>query len=260
MHLGRQSVFRRVCFEVDLSAYRAAGWDIAAPRLYFDPTASGDHTLCAKREKIDPDPPLQVDPSGIWKWDSSSSLKASWTSRGSDSAGDGCAVTHHRLEPGEHAVFAYDRCSRSRASSERWRSYRGPFLVCSIEGWRRRWNVSMPNETFAYRDAAAGSTPQRIFYLNVESRPGRERHRHPARRQRRGLSRAFDRREWIYDRISITDMLRGVTVEAVRHGSMREARTCLRVPATRKLGAVRRTYLDISRTGIRLSDQTSSRL
>ena len=101
-----------------------------------------------------------------------------------------------RLEPGEHAVFAYGSLL-SIASLERTlgRSYRGPFVVCSIDGWRRRWNVSMPNETFAYRDASGWVTPQRIFYLNVESPPGR-RHRHPLRRAE-DLAR-FDPRESIY--------------------------------------------------------------
>ena len=251
MHLGRQSVFRRVCFEVDLSAYRVAGWDIAAPRLYFHPTDSGDHTLCAKREKINPDPPLQVDPSGIWKWElefvTEGVVDIVWEV--TPAAMDAQPRTI-RLEPGEHAVFAYGSLL-SIASLERTlgRSYRGPFLVCSIEGWRRRWNVSMPNETFAYRDAGGWVTPQRIFYLNVESRSGQSVTGTLFVVNAEDLAR-FDRREWIYDRVNVTDLLRGVTVEGgsawVYCGKPEHVSEFF---VTRKLGAVRRTYLDILADG-----------
>ncbi len=82
MHLGRQSVFRRVSYEVDLSAYRAAGWDITTPRLYFHAADSGDHTLCTKRAELNPDPPQQVDASGGWNWDLECGREASTTSCG----------------------------------------------------------------------------------------------------------------------------------------------------------------------------------
>jgi len=60
----------------------------------------------------------------------------------------------------------------------------------------------------------------------------------------------FDRREWIYDRVNVTDLLRGVTVEGgsawVYCGKPEHVSE---FPATRKLGAVRRTYLDILADG-----------
>jgi pimeloyl-ACP methyl ester carboxylesterase/cation transport regulator ChaC len=252
MHLGRQSVFRRVCFEVDLSAYRAAGWDIAAPRLYFHPVDSGDHTLCLKREKINPDPPKEVDASGFWKWE------LEFVTEGvvdivfdvTPAARTETLPRTIQLQPDEHAVFAYGSLL-SIASLERTlgRSYRGPFVVCAIEGWRRRWNVAMPNETFAYRDTNGWITPQQIFYLNVEPRPG-ERVTGILFVVNADDLKRFDRREWIYDRVDVTTMLRGVTIEGgaawVYCG---KPEYVSEFPATRQLGAIRRTYLDILADG-----------
>jgi pimeloyl-ACP methyl ester carboxylesterase len=252
MHLGRQSVFRRVSYEVDLSAYRAAGWDITTPRLYFHPADSGDHTLCAKREKINPDPPQHVDASGVWKWDlefvTEGVIDIVWDVV--PPVAEATGPREIRLEPGEHAVFAYGSLL-SIASLERTlgRSYRGPFAVCSIDGWRRRWNVSMPNETFAYRDAGVWITPRRIFYLNVERR---------ARERVIGILfvvndqdlERFDQREWIYDRVDITTALRDVTVDGGRAWVYcGKPEHVSELPATRQLGAVRRTYLNILADG-----------
>lgn len=252
MHLGRQSVFRRVCYEVDLSAYRAAGWDIAAPRLYFHPTDSGDHTLCDQRETINPDPPEKVEPTGIWKWElefiTEGVIDIVW-----DVMPPVAADTEPRdiqLGPGQHALFAYGSLL-SIASLERTlgRSYRGPFLICAIDGWRRRWNVAMPNEVFAYREKDDWVTPKQIFYLNVEPRPDERVTGVLFVVNSDDLAR-FDKREWIYDRVDITTRLRGVSVTGgsawVYCGKLEYV---FEFPASRRLGAVRRTYLNILADG-----------
>jgi pimeloyl-ACP methyl ester carboxylesterase len=252
MHLGRQSVFRRVVFEVDLSAYRTAGWDIAAPRLYFHPTDSGDHALCDHREKLNPDPPELVDPSGVWKWElefvTEGVIDIVWDVM--PPAAVDAQPREIQLGPGEHAVFAYGSLL-SIASLERTlgRSYRGPFIVCSIDGWRRRWNVSMPNEVFAYRDRDDWVTPKQIFYLNVERRGG-ERVTGVLFVVNSDDLKRFDKREWIYDRVDVTTVLQGATVSG---GSAwvycGKPDYVSQFPASRQLGAIRRTYLNILADG-----------
>ena len=69
MHLGRRSYFRRLRYELDLRPYIDAGWKIVEARLHFHPKDLGDHTLCAGRAMVKPDPPSIVDDAGLWKWD-----------------------------------------------------------------------------------------------------------------------------------------------------------------------------------------------
>ena len=49
----------------------------------------------------------------------------------------------------EVALFGYGSLL-SVASLEQTlqRRYDGPLVACSVEGWRRTWNVAMPNQTF----------------------------------------------------------------------------------------------------------------
>jgi hypothetical protein len=161
-----------------------------------------------------------------------------------------------QLGPGEHALFAYGSLL-SIASLERTlgRSYRGPLMVCSIEGWRRRWNVAMPNDVFAYRDKDGWVTPQRIFYLNVE-RQSRERVSGVLFVVNADDLERFDRREWIYDRVEVTTVLRGVSVEGgaawVYCG---KPDYVFDHPSSRQFGAVRRSYLNILADGHRALGQ-----
>ena len=69
MHLGRASYFRRVRYEVDLTAYVSAGWKVVGPKLYFHGDDRDGHALCANRARVKPDPPGVADPTGVWKWD-----------------------------------------------------------------------------------------------------------------------------------------------------------------------------------------------
>jgi len=254
MHFGRQTVFRRTCFDLDLSAYRGAGFDIAPPRLYFHPNDPGDHKLCAERQKLNPDPPASVDPSGIWKWElefiTEGVVDIVWDVV--PPAATGGQTREIRLGPGEHAIFGYGSLL-SIASLERTlgRSYRGPFALCSVEGWRRRWNVAMPNEVFAYRDSGSWVTPERIVYLNVEPQPGTRVNGVLFVVDASELAR-FDKRESIYDRIDVTSQLRGVTIEG---GSAwlycgRKEHLVQGVPSART-AAIRATYLQILADGHR---------
>jgi pimeloyl-ACP methyl ester carboxylesterase len=258
MHLGRSSYFRRVQFEVDLSDYRRAGWRLAAPRLYFHPSDPGDHVLCAQREMINPDPPHATDPSGIWTWQleyvTEGVVDVVWDVEPPGAAES--AATVIRLGADEHAVFGYGSLL-SIASLERTlgRSYRGPFVTCAVEGWRRRWNVAMPNEVFVYREQDRWVTPERIFYLNAEPAPGSMLNGVLFVVRSDDLA-PFDAREWIYDRVDIAPRLRGVQVEGgaawIYRGKPEHVRPH---PASPANGAVRRTYLDVVHTGHRALGQ-----
>ena len=69
IHLGCSSYFRRLVYELDLRAYVAAGWKVLEPKLYFHPDDRDGHELCANRERVQPDPPGEVDKAGVWRWD-----------------------------------------------------------------------------------------------------------------------------------------------------------------------------------------------
>jgi hypothetical protein len=118
-----------------------------------------------------------------------------------------------RLGSGEHAVFGYGSLML-RESMERslGHAYDGPFIDCAVRGWRRTWDVAMPNETIAATDGGDTFIPRRILYLNV--------HPDPATTVNGSLFvvneaelASFDRREWIYARVAITAALVGVHVE-----------------------------------------------
>lgn len=254
MHLGRQTYFRRVCFDVDLSEYRKAGWIVRTPLLYFHPTDPGDHALCDERQRLNPDPPHVVDEAGIWRWElefiTEGVIDLAWDV--SPPAPIDAPITEIHLKPGEHAIFGYGSLL-SVASLERTlgRPYGGPFVVCAIDGWRRRWNVAMPNDVFAYRDKDAWVTPAKIFYLNVEPEAGALVNGILFVVNSDDLER-FDRREWIYDRVNVTSVLRGVHVDGgaawVYRGKPEHVFTH---PTSPSEGAIRRTYIDILDTGHR---------
>jgi cation transport regulator ChaC len=118
-----------------------------------------------------------------------------------------------RLGAGEVALFGYGSLML-RESMERslGRSYHGLFVDCTIEGWRRTWDIAMPNRTILADHQGEQFAPARIIYLNVRR----------AERQRvNGVLfvvseeelAAFDRREWIYGRVLVTASLGGVEVQ-----------------------------------------------
>lgn len=134
--------------------------------------------------------------------------------------------------------------------------YGGPFVTCSIEGWRRSWNAAMPNQTFYAATPSGRVFPEQIIYLNVTAQPGS---------LLNGVLfvvgsedlQAMDEREWIYDRKAITDQLRGVSIsggDAFTYVAKQEyLATDVTSPAS---AAIRASYLAILETG--LSDLGSS--
>lgn len=124
-------------------------------------------------------------------------------------------------------------------------------VACGITGWRRSWDVIMPNRSFYELSNGAEFIPQNIVYLNVR----------PSNRDvANGLLyilepeqlEAFDRREWIYNRHEITQALSGVTVVG-GHAYVYVAKPEWRlVPGrTRKWAAVRGSYLKVIDEGLK---------
>lgn len=202
---------------------------------------------------INADPPSSVDDRGVWTWDLEH-LTEGVVDLVFDVEPPQADVRPRTivLKPGEHAVFGYGSLL-SITSLERTlgRSYAGPFQTCQLHGWRRKWNVAMPNKTFVYRDAGAWVTPEKIFYLNVEP---------DAASSLNGILfvvstdelRQFDEREWIYDRVDVSGQLADVRVEdgAAWVYTAKADYTCAH-PASPGQGAIRRTYLDVLRDGHR---------
>jgi pimeloyl-ACP methyl ester carboxylesterase/cation transport regulator ChaC len=258
MHIGQQAYYRRLKFTVDLQDYISSGWVVSrGPHLYFHLHDPGDHGLCAKREMLDPDPVHEYNPIGIWNWEfehiKDGIVDLIWdvTPPGSHSFPESPSVI--ALKAGEHAIFGYGSLL-SVASLERTlgRKYNGPFLTCDLIGWHRTWDVSMPNSTYSFfGEDSTWTTPEKILYLNI---------------QRQQDSRvngvlfvitdedleAFDRREWIYERVHINDDLRGVNItngSAWAFVGKEEYRTANAIHPAHV--AVRQTYLNILKAGIK---------
>jgi pimeloyl-ACP methyl ester carboxylesterase/cation transport regulator ChaC len=257
MHLGRKSYFRKLDFEVDLTEYLSTGWRVIhGPHLYFHPIDSGDHRLCANRKMLDPDSPHDYDPSGIWRW-TLEHVKEGVIDIAWDVAPQGPALVREspsvvELCSDEHAVFGYGSLL-SVASLERTlgRRYSGPFVLSDLVGWYRSWNVTMPNSTFVFQDSAgAWAIPERIVYLNISPATGRRVNGVIFVINEDDL-RTLDKREWIYDRVKINEMLRGVTVlKGPAWAYVGKPEHLLATQAVEpRQAAIRRSYLDMLDSG-----------
>lgn len=155
------------------------------------------------------------------------------------------------LRHGESALFGYGSLI-SKESLERTlgRRYTGPFIVCELAGWRRGWDVFMPNDRTFYTESPAGHMyPDKILYLNVRRMPGSATNGILFVVGPEDLA-VFDQREWIYDREDITDELRSVTVRGGR-GFTYVAKSGYRLSsaASPEQAAVRLSYLEILEAG-----------
>jgi hypothetical protein len=155
------------------------------------------------------------------------------------------------LGAGDHAIFGYGSLL-SLSSLERTlgRAYSGPFVPCSVLGWRRSWDVTMPNRTRYVIQNKEQVFPEHILYLNV-------------RRQALSIVNgvvfvitghdllSYDEREWIYNRVPVNDFLSGVQV---RGGQvwMYEGKEeyVVSLPSDWREAAVRSSYLTIVKNGL----------
>ena len=69
-HFTNKCYYRRVRFELDLTAYIAAGWHVSdVPKLYYHATDSEDHELCKSRDWCRPYPATGHQAEGKWMWE-----------------------------------------------------------------------------------------------------------------------------------------------------------------------------------------------
>ena len=117
------------------------------------------------------------------------------------------------LADGETAVVGYGSLlSVQSITKTLGREYDGPFVTCHLEGWRRSWDVSMPNEAFYFLEDGERVYPERILYLNVRPDPGALLNVVVFVANRKELE-AMNHREWIYEHPVVTSALRGLRVE-----------------------------------------------
>jgi gamma-glutamyl AIG2-like cyclotransferase len=157
-----------------------------------------------------------------------------------------------RLRSGESAIFGYGSlCVRESVERTLGHRYEGPFVPCSLAGWRRAWDVAMPNETI-YADTAEGRlVPESILYLNIQPDAGSTVNG-VLFLVSAGELEAFDRRESVYNRVRATGDLRGVTIEGgdawVYVAKPEHVRRSVARPAE---AAVCSTYLEIIEAALR---------
>lgn len=122
-------------------------------------------------------------------------------------------MTTITLSAGETAVVGYGLLLwRDTIDKTLGRTYEGPFAQCHIEGWRRSWDVSMPNAAFYYEEEGHRVYPEKILYLNVRREPGTRMNCAVFVLPQDDLT-VMHAREWIYDGVAVTTDLRGVHVE-----------------------------------------------
>lgn len=160
-----------------------------------------------------------------------------------------------QLAADETAVIGYGSLlsieSLSRTLKE---PYTGPFLFCYLEGWRRSWDVSMPNEAFYFEENDERVYPEQIIYLNLRRAP-QELLNCVLFVLRHDQLEAMHNREWIYDATVVNNLLRGVRLQGgealVYVGREENLARGLSSPRT---GAIRRSYLRILESALALVD------
>lgn len=150
------------------------------------------------------------------------------------------------LSEGESVVVGYGSLlSIESVSKTLKRDYRGPFITCHVEGWRRSWDVAMPNQAFYYQEEGKRVYPKQILYLNVRPAPGVFMNCVGFAVNSDELT-AMHHREWIYDPLVVTGALRGLRIvggEALMYVARKEH--LLRDVRSPHEGAVRASYLGI---------------
>ena len=156
-----------------------------------------------------------------------------------------------RLKDDEAALFGYGSLiSKQSMEKDLGRSYDGDVFVCALEGWRRVWNIAMPNNrTFYFETPSGPFYPERIVYLNIEPDPGTSLNGTLYVIKQSDVD-AFDRREWIYRRQDATSQLRNITV-CGGSAYVYVGKAEYRIPRieTPRVAAVRSSYLRHLQTG-----------
>jgi hypothetical protein len=129
------------------------------------------------------------------------------------------------------------------------RPYDGPFVPCVLEGWRRSWDVAMPNQAYYAQQGSARLTPRHILYLNIRPDPGSAVNGVLFVVSESELA-ALDAREWIYDRHDITSALQVPVVGGAAFAYVAKPEHLLRDVTSPEIAAVRASYLALVASGL----------
>jgi hypothetical protein len=165
-----------------------------------------------------------------------------------------------QLADGEIAAVGYGSLLSVESISRTLKApYSRPFIACQIEGWRRSWNVSMPNQAFYYEEGGDRVYPPKIIYLNVRPVPKALMNCAVFVLDLEQL-KAMHAREWIYDPAKVTEQLRGVRItggEAIMYVGKPEH--AVHEVSSPRQAAIRASYLRILESALERAGPALSR-
>jgi hypothetical protein len=155
------------------------------------------------------------------------------------------------LQDGQAGMFGYGSLlSVGSMESTLGYKFNSTPIICHLTGWRRTWDVVMPNRGFFEPTAEGEFVPENIIYLNASRSSGT---------LLNGLLyildaaelQLFDTREWIYDRVDVTADSSDLKVEG---GSIylyvAKAQYLLDASKPRDWAALRSSYLALVEKGL----------
>lgn len=155
------------------------------------------------------------------------------------------------IDEGQYGMFGYGSLLlKSSMEATLGYPYAKPLYYCSVKGWRRKWSSFMPNLNFYSVTRNQRFYPKNILYLNVESNEASSVNGLVYLLTEQEL-RFFDRREWIYDRVDVTQQIPKLELEIgkIFLYSGKESYV-LRGPTNRDQHAIRASYIKIVEEGL----------
>jgi hypothetical protein len=159
--------------------------------------------------------------------------------------------TRLQLEFGQTALFAYGSLlCRASMETTLGRAYLGPLIEVEMKGWRRSWDVAMPNQSFYYRNRDKVIYPRHILYLNILPVPSSLLNGIVFVVDETALQ-AMDAREWVYDRVPIKSLLEPTTIEGGEvFAYIAKPEYILADVRSPTIAAIRSTYLSLLEEGL----------
>ncbi|HRB70825.1 MAG TPA: hypothetical protein PK776_03165 [Flavobacterium sp.] len=154
-----------------------------------------------------------------------------------------------KLEQDEVAIIGYGSLASTKSMEKSLgREYTGVFEVTRLKGWKRLWNVFMPNEKeykkFYYLEKDSMVFPKRIIYLNIEKDPKSFLNCCLFVIKKEDLLK-FDQREWIYSREDVSNDLENIKiVGGTAYAYVALDQFIVKKSMSKNNAAIRKTYLD----------------
>lgn len=158
------------------------------------------------------------------------------------------------IPDGHAAIFGYGSLT-SIKSMERTlgKTYDGAYLVADLNGYERAWNVFVENQhnghSYYYISPEGDSIyPEKLVYLNIQENKGVVMNGVVFIVDSVELA-AFDKREFVYDRIDITDEIGRVEVQGGRvYAYLAKPEFIINELTDTRKAAIRKSYAEILET------------